>query len=315
MRVVAAAAASIVLFVSAAAGAPASGELQVTLVKPKSGSIVYGKQFKIVVNVVGGQGETIHVSLLANGPGSPSNATGPDGNFTLPERFNQAGSFTFTVNAEAGTLSGHLTFKLTIEPPVTAIQALDGSLVAPGCRICAFRDPRGDNFGALPDIVSASSKYSHGWLVHRIVTYGSIRSSPGPTCLIAYWRLNPNQIHDYSFNACSALGKLVGNCRAGAHWGTTCGSAHLSFPNAHTMMLRFRPGQIGNPRSYYWDVWVLYPGDQLKDAAPSYGGRLQERGSKAPYCMVRQVIRPELARNYYFGSSKCSQRRVTKAVP
>jgi len=298
--------------------APASGELQITLVKPVAGSTVYGNSFKVVVRVVGGGGETIHVSLEADAPVASSTASGPDGTFTLRQRFNQAGAFTFTVNAQAGQLTGHLSFKLTVEPKVTAIQTQEGRLVAPGCRICVIRDPRGDNFGDLPDIVSASSKYSRGWLVHRIVTYGAITTAGGPTCLEASYRYSPNQQSHYGFGICSGTGGahsrvLFGPCRPGKE---TCGSGHLAFPNPHTMVVRFRPSQIGNPRSYYWDVWVLYPGDQLKDAAPSRGGPhgIPARGSRAPYCLVRQEIRPDAARDYYFGKSSCSQRWVVKAV-
>jgi hypothetical protein len=36
-----------------------------------------------------------------------------------------------------------------------------------------------------------------------------------------------------------------------------CGSAHMSFPNGHTTVYRFRPAQIGNPDSFFWQAWVL----------------------------------------------------------
>jgi hypothetical protein len=88
-----------------------------------------------------------------------------------------------------------------------------------------------------------------------------------------------------------------------------CGSAHMSFPNSHTTVYRIRPAEIGNPASFYWQAWVLYPGDQFKDIAPN--GRIGSDGR--PSCWVKQQLRAQPATAYGWGRDPCSQKLVGTA--
>jgi len=96
-------------------------------------------------------------------------------------------------------------------------------------------------------------------------------------------------------------------CGARVDANEDCGSAHMSFPNGHTTVYRFRPSQIGNPSSFFWQAWVLYPGDRIEDTVPNQVVLGNRRGLN---CWIKQQLRSQRASSYGWGRNRCSQTGV-----
>jgi hypothetical protein len=277
--------------------------------------------------VSGGSGQAIHLALDDTAAAKTLHQTGTSGKFTFHVKVQRAGNARFAAQATSGGAAGGTSFSLTTEPPLTAIQPAAGlgtrnSVVAPGCRTCLIGDRRGDDLGMPPDIKSAASRYSNGWYVHTITTYGPIRIGGTHPCLTAYWgRSGPGgKQHGFTAGCVGGPhdGMIFGDYNiCGPHMDANddCGPARITYPNDHTMVLRFRAAQIGNPAWYLWDVSVWYPGDRIGDAAPSKSGYLPSSTSTAPYCFVREQVRPQPATSYAFGRSYCSQAPVKIKKP
>jgi hypothetical protein len=132
-----------------------------------------------------------------------------------------------------------------------------------------------------------------------VVTYGTVsRGHGGHPCVEAVTRPGPHQL---SFDAGCFEGPHVGMifgdvCGARVDANEDCGSAHMSFPNSHTTVYRFRPSQIGNPSSFFWQAWVLYPGDRIGGHRPQPGrprkqARLELLDQAAAALTARFVVR------------------------
>jgi hypothetical protein len=283
---------------------------KIALVSPRAGSIVHTQRFPIVLRVTDPEGARIRVEIQLP---RPVTLSGPPGVFRTTGLAQVSGRIRLGVRASDGV---HLTirsFVLTVEPPVSAVQELGGGgvLVAPGCRTCVIRDPRGDDHGGPPDIESASSTYAQGWLISTIVTYDTVSAARHP-CIEAdvppgYGRKSGG-FSVGCFSGPQGPKVQAGGCDV--NYG--CGPVRLSFPNAHTTTIRYRPAQLGNPVAFYWDAWVLYPGDQLKDSAPSNPGLPTPR-SRFAYCEVKEQLRPQPASAYGWGKNRCSQKLVSSA--
>jgi hypothetical protein len=280
----------------------------IALVRPANGSVVHTPKVTIVLKVA--PSDTIRAVRVDGAKATH----GPNGLWSLTERV-QPGKQTIHVSADDGFAGAHKTFAFTVVPRVTAIQGFTspGSLTAPGCTTCSIRDAPGDDRSAPPDIESATSTYTKGTIVITLVTYGTISPGHGGhPCIDASTRQGPHE-----------LGVTAG-CFEGPHTGTIfgavcgrhldanqdCGPAHMSFPNSHTTVFRFRPSQIGNPSAFFWQAWVLYPGDRVEDTVPNQVVPGREGG---PNCWIKQQIRAQPASSYGFGRNRCRQTGVVEA--
>ncbi len=210
------------------------------------------------------------------------------------------------------------TFTFDVQPPPTALQNLGGGrlLNAPGCFACVIRDPRGDDHGGPPDIKSVSSTFKNGWITFTFVTYDAVSAGHGGhPCIDGITRPGP---HESGFGAgCFEgphTGMIFGAVCAHPDANQDCGSAHMAFPNSHTTVYHFRPAQIGNPASFYWDAWVLYPGDVFKDTAPSSGER-PGPGQAGVYCQVKQQLKRQPPSAFSWGKNLCRQNLVPQPGP
>jgi len=283
------------------ANAPA-GKTTIVLVSPKDGAVVHTPQVTITLKV------TSNVSVRRVNIEGTDARRGGNGLWSVTERVDP-GKQTIRVVADDGSAGAHRTFTFTVVPQVTPIQEYgggSGELTAPGCFTCTIRDARGDGRNAPPDIKSVTSTYRNGWIVMTFVTYDSV--SPrhgGHPCIQAITRPGANQV---GFGAGCFEGPHVGMifgqaCGKHVDANGDCGSAHMSFPNSHTTVYRFRPSQIGKPASFFWQAWVLYPGDRLEDTVPNEVS-LRRNGLN---CWVKQQLRPQPASAYGWGRNRCAQ--------
>lgn len=261
-----------------------SEAVTVTRVKPR-GSIVTSQKFAIVVH--------------ADAPGAGPIRLGCDGctgwyhDRTASEDSN--GNYRFSVSAPkngfAATFTPHfvgsddalLRIKLAIEPPVAVIQRGNAR---PGCSVCLVRDPAGDNRGGSPDIASASSSYKGGWVTFTVTTYGSVRSG-WPPCIVGWI---PKGTHTTPFNIC----RLPKPSQM---------PARISYPNSHTVVYRVKPSAFGGAKAFTWQVWVLYPGDSLRDTVPN----ASYLGNDPRNCFMVEQLRPGRPDDYVFDKNPCSQ--------
>lgn len=226
-----------------------------------------------------------------------TSAEDASGNYHFPfvSPTKNGGTYTFTADLVARP-DPLLTFKLGVEPRPTAIQSpgWKGGLAAPGCSVCVIRDPHGDNRGGSPDIASASSAHVGGWVTFKIVTFGPVRSG-FPPCVTG-WIVRGRR--NASFNVCT----LPRFARL---------RARVSYPNARTIVYRVRASAFRSAKQVLWQVWVLYPGDTLKDTVPN----VVHLGNDPRNCFVVAQLRPGSPGDYVFGTTPCSQRTVVTAKP
>jgi hypothetical protein len=286
---------------TSAAVAVQRAKTTIVLVSPKDGAVVHTSKVTITLKVT----STVSVRSV-NIEGSDARR-GANGTWSITERADP-GTQTIRVAVDDGSAGAHKAFTFTVVPRVTPIQEYGrgGELTAPGCFTCTIRDARGDDRNAPPDIKSVTSTYRNGWIVMTFVTYDSVSPDHGVhPCIQAITKPGANQVG------------FVAGCFEGAHIGMIsgeacgkhadangdCGSAHMSFPNSHATVYRFRPSQIGKPASFFWQAWVLYPGDRLGDTVPTEVS-LRMNGLN---CWVKQQLRPQPAGAYRWGRNRCAR--------
>ncbi len=274
----------------------------IVLVSPNDGSVVHTPKVTITLKV------TSNVSVRrVNIEGSDARR-GASELWSITERADP-GKQTIRVAVDDGSSAGaHKAFAFTVVPRVTPIQEYrgGGELAAPGCFTCTIRDARGDDRNGPPDLKSVTSTYRNGWIVMTLVTYDTVSSGQGGhPCIQAITRPGANQV---GFGAGCFEGPHVGMifgeaCGKQADANGDCGSANMSFPNSHTTVYRFRPSQIGKPASFFWQAWVLYPGDRLGDTVPNE----VSLGMNGLNCWVKQQLRPQPATAYRWGRNRCAR--------
>ena len=182
-----------------------------------------------------------------------------------------------------------LHIKLGVEPPAAVIQR---GTARPGCSVCKVRDPSGDNRGGSPDISSVSARTKNGFVTFTVTSYGSVRSG-WPPCIVG-WVQKPTT-QSQPFNVCS----LPKPSRI---------PAKVSYPNSHTVAYRVKASAFGRAKTITWQVWVLYPGDSLRDTVPN----ATYLGNDPRNCFIVEQLRPGAPADYVFGTNPCSQRGVVK---
>jgi hypothetical protein len=271
-----------------------SGAVSLRLVRPL-GPIVTKQRFAIVLHSDTPDAGAVRLDCTCGHFFRPqTSAEGATGDYRFAlatPRYGGTYAFSATLVGQDTPL---LNFTLGVEPPPTAIQALEHGLVAPGCTVCVIRDRSGDDRGGSPDIASASSTYAHGSVTFRIVTYGSVRSGY-PPCVTGWIVKGP---HASSYNVC-ALPRFAQL------------PAHVSYPNDNTIVYRVRAAAFRSPKQFTWQVWVLYPGDTLKDTVPD----VVHLGNDPRNCSVVVQLRTGSPSDYIFGKDPCSQRPVVRATP
>jgi hypothetical protein len=138
------------------------------------------------------------------------------------------------------------------------------------------------------------------------VTYGPVSPRHGDhPCIHAITRPGQNQVgFDAGCFEGPHAGMIFGDaCGKSADANGNCGSAHMSFPNSHTTAYSFRPSQVGNPASFFWQAWVLSPGDRIEDSVPNE----VTQGMNGLNCWVKQQLRPQPASSYGWGRNRCAQ--------
>jgi hypothetical protein len=72
-----------------------------------------------------------------------------------------------------------------------------------------------------------------------------------------------------------------------------------------------RASAFRSAKQVLWQVWVLYPGDTLKDTVPN----VVHLGNDPRNCFVVAQLRPGSPGDYVFGTTPCSQHTVVTAKP
>ncbi|HEX5449115.1 MAG TPA: hypothetical protein VFW85_03570 [Gaiellaceae bacterium] len=263
----------------------ASG-LKVTFISPKANATVTTQAFKVHVRVTGTKAKA-RVRISAGNQTKTVTGSAP-----AVFSFKQGGYVQLEAVATSGSKSGRAVERIAHQPPITAVQG--NGAIKPGCRICVVKDAHGD--GSAPDLASAGATVSGAWVTFTVTAFDSIRNAgenQGHPGLVIYPQVN-GRVH----------GLTVGS------GGDRDVPAQISYPNVHTMRFRVRVSAFGKATALLWQVWALYPGDNLRDTLPFGTPSNDPRNCFIATQLVRQ---PPNA--YEFGTNSCSQAGVVTAKP